>query len=190
MAVKRYFEGSRPVAVYLSACFQVAFPDHYRKYKKAFDAGIWMAEDPGPWLGRAIIWKLPIETHMDGLDDGPTAIFNVGNYTGGDLYLPDLKIKLECVQYHSRQQSTDQMCCTRYNPGSLVIFLSGQLYHSVSDWKPGAYKEGDKVTPGRVGNVFFFPKASFDRLHDKPKNWNWMTRSGTLADVGESSLTV
>lgn len=56
--------------------------------------------------------------------------------------------------------------------------------------KPGTYKEGDKVTPGRVGNVFFFPKASFDKLHDKPNKWNWMTRSGTLADVGESSLAV
>lgn len=99
MAVKRYFEGSRPVATYLGACFEVAFPDYYHKYKAAFKAGVWMSEDPGPWLRRAIVWKLPVKTHMDGLDEGPTAIFNVGNYTGGDLYLPDLKLKLEYVPY-------------------------------------------------------------------------------------------
>jgi len=46
-----------------------------------------------------------------------------------------------------------------------VIFLSGQLYHSVSEWKPGKLAAGDDVTPGQVGNVFFFPKASFDKLH-------------------------
>jgi hypothetical protein len=60
-------------------------------------------KDLGPWLGRAIIWKLPVKMHMDGLDNGLTMIFNVRNYTGGDFYLPDLKIKLECMQYHGRQ---------------------------------------------------------------------------------------
>jgi len=67
-----------------------------------------------------------------------------------------------------------------------VIFLSGQLYHSVSEWKPGKLAAGDDVTPGRVGNVFFFPKASFDKLHGKPAKWNKRTMTGTLPDVGES----
>jgi hypothetical protein len=97
MAVREYFKGSQLVAMYLSACFEAAFPEYHRKYKTAFEARVWEAEDPGPWLGRAIIWKLPVETHMDGLDKGPTAIFNFGNYTGGKLYLPDLKLKLECI---------------------------------------------------------------------------------------------
>lgn len=91
----RYYVASQPVALRLAACFKVAFPEYYFEYKAAFDAGVWMTEDPGPWLGRAIVWKLPVRTHMDGLDDGPTAIFNCGNYKGGNLYLPDLKVKLE-----------------------------------------------------------------------------------------------
>lgn len=83
------------MAKHLSACFKVAFPDYHEKYKAAFEAGVWMTDDPGPWLGRAIVWKLPVRTHMDGLDEGPTAIFNVGRYTGGNLDLPDLGVKLE-----------------------------------------------------------------------------------------------
>ena len=93
--VKRYFEATRPVALHLSACFKVSFPEYHAKYSEAFKAGVWEISDPGPWIGRAIVWKLPVKTHRDSLDDGPTAIFNFGNYTGGNLYLPDLKVKLE-----------------------------------------------------------------------------------------------
>jgi hypothetical protein len=184
--VRRYFEGSRPVAQYLSMCFKVAFPDYYRKYKAAFEAGAWMPEDPGPWLGRAIVWKLPVETHMDGLDEGPTAIFNVGRYTGGDLYLPDLEVKLEWVLRISLLLPFLLISSARYDPGTAVIFLSGQLYHSVSEWKPDMQGESDRLTPGRVGNVFFFPKESFDKLYGKSAGWNWKTISGTLPDISES----
>ncbi|EDR05450.1 uncharacterized protein LACBIDRAFT_329738 [Laccaria bicolor S238N-H82] len=134
MAVSRYFQGSRSVALYLSECFKVAFPNYYFQYQAAFEAGAWTTEDPGPWLGRAIVWKLPVETHVDGLDDGPTAIFNCGRYRGGELYLPDLKVKLE------------------YDPGTLVILLSGQLYHRVGEWEPGSHTQEDDVTPGRQSN--------------------------------------
>lgn len=67
-----------------------------------------------------------------------------------------------------------------------MIFLSGVLYHSVSEWTSGSQSVGDKLTPGRVGNVFFFPKASFDKLEGKPAGWNRKTLSGTLPNVGES----
>jgi hypothetical protein len=75
---------------------------------------------------------------------------------------------------------------TRYDPGSLVIFLSGALYHSVSEWKSGIQSVGDKLTPGRVGNVFFFPKASFKKLDGKPEHWNTETLTGTLPNVKKS----
>jgi len=184
--VRRYYEGSRPVALYLSECFKAAFPDYYQKYKSAFQAGVWMEGDPGPWLGRAIVWKLPVKTHMDGLDEGPTAIFNVGRYTGGDLYLPDLGVKLEWVLSISLPLPFLLIVSARYDPGTVVIFLSGQLYHSVSEWEPEPQDKKDSLRTGRVGNVFFFPKASFDKLYGKPAGWNWKTISGTLPDVSES----
>ncbi|EDR01426.1 uncharacterized protein LACBIDRAFT_333307 [Laccaria bicolor S238N-H82] len=36
-----------------------------------------------------------------------------------------------------------------------------------------------------IGNMFFFPKASFDKLKGKPPLWNKRTLSGTLPDVGQ-----
>lgn len=92
--IEHYFRASEPVAKWLSACFKVAYPDYYKTYCEAFKAGVWMESDPGPWIGRVIVWKLQVLTHQDGLDDGPTAIFNCGRYRGGELYLPDLGLKL------------------------------------------------------------------------------------------------
>jgi len=66
-----------------------------------------------------------------------------------------------------------------------VIFLSGQLYHSVGEWTPASSKPGEKLTPGRIGNVFFFPKASFEKLKGKKAGWMVNTLSGTALDVDE-----
>ena len=94
MAVRHYFETTKGLAFHLAACFEAAFPDYYAAYSHAFAAGQWVEEDPGPWLGRAIVWKLQVHCHLDGLDEGPTAAFNCGRYTGGEMYIPDLKLKL------------------------------------------------------------------------------------------------
>jgi hypothetical protein len=95
LAVKWYFQATAEVAEILNAYFAVAFPDEHAKYRQAFDAGVWLTEDPGPWLGRAIVYKMQVGQHQDKSDGGPTAIFNVGQYTGGNLYLPTLGLKFE-----------------------------------------------------------------------------------------------
>jgi hypothetical protein len=46
--------------------------------------------DPGPFLGRAIVWKLNVCPHQDGLDKGPAVIFSMGYFSGRECYLPDL----------------------------------------------------------------------------------------------------
>jgi hypothetical protein len=73
--------------------FRVAYPAYYEKYRLAFEAGVWEEADPGPWLGRAIVWKLQVYPHRDGLDAGPAACFPMGSFEGGQLYLPDLRLK-------------------------------------------------------------------------------------------------
>ena len=154
MGLKHYYQASEPVARFLANCFKASYPDYFETYSEAFKAGVWTASDPGPWIARAIVWKLQVHTHQDGLDDGPTAIFNCGKYEGGELYLPDLGLKLAYTSFNF-----DLVFCTnflsRYGPGAVVIFMSGQLYHHVSEWKPLPASQGDTVTPGRVGNVFF-----------------------------------
>ena len=55
MAVRQYFETTQSLAHHLAACFEAAFPEYYETYSDAFAAGQWLEEDPGPWLGRAIV---------------------------------------------------------------------------------------------------------------------------------------
>ena len=93
LAVRWYYRATAKVAAILDEYFAVSFPDEHLKYQKAFKAGVWLMEDPGPWLGRAIVYKLQVKQHQDRSDGGPTAIFNVGQYTGGHLYLTSLGLK-------------------------------------------------------------------------------------------------
>jgi hypothetical protein len=161
-AVQWYLAYTRPLALTLQEMFKVSWPEDYEKYRKAFEAGVWVEDDPGPWLGRAIVWKLQVLPHRDGLDGGPTAIFCLGRFSGGECYLPDLHIKL------------------RYRPGDVLIFLSGDLYHAVGDWKAISGVSTRGITPGRVGNVFFTPADSLHALKGKLPRWSKKTAGGFL----------
>jgi hypothetical protein len=94
LAVRWYMKRTSKLALTLKEMFKVAYPKDFEVYEKAFNAGVWEAADPGPWLGRAIVWKLNVLPHRDGLDGGPTAIFCLGSFSGGEAYLTDLKLKL------------------------------------------------------------------------------------------------
>jgi len=74
--------------------FEATFPDIYKEYKAAFEAGVWVQEDPGPFIGRAIIYKLQSKLHKDSNDVGPSASFPVGYFNGGEMLLPQLGTKL------------------------------------------------------------------------------------------------
>lgn len=93
-ASRWYMKATGDVARYLGTLFQATFPAYYEKYERAFKAGVWNMEDPGPWIARAIVYKLQVLLHQDGMDDGPTASFPMGYFTGGALYLPDIGTKL------------------------------------------------------------------------------------------------
>lgn len=73
--------------------FKRLFPDIYQKFQAAFDAGVWLSEDPGPWLGRAIVYKLQVDAHLDQKDLSPTASFPCGAFTGGEMQIPQLPTK-------------------------------------------------------------------------------------------------
>ena len=58
LAIEHYYIASSPIARILVEYFKVLFPKAYEKSKQAFSAGRWIQGDPGPWLGRALIYKL------------------------------------------------------------------------------------------------------------------------------------
>ncbi|RXW19334.1 hypothetical protein EST38_g6528 [Candolleomyces aberdarensis] len=151
-ATGSYYALTQDVADLLAAMFKVAFPDWYSRYREAFDAGVWIPNDTGPFLGRAIIYKLQGRLHRDRHDLGPSACFGVGSYIGGAMKIPQLNAKLA------------------YQSGDVCIFFSSILYHKVDTYFPTTQSQEEKeqkITPGRIGSVFFFPKESYEVLKDK-----------------------
>ena len=53
-----YYRATSVVAEYLSMLFESLLLNVYSKFQGMFKVGQWIAEDPGPWLGHAIIYKL------------------------------------------------------------------------------------------------------------------------------------
>lgn len=93
LAIENYYIASSPVTRILAEYFKVLFPNAYKKFKAAFDAGQWVKGDPGPWLGRALIFKLQGSLHVDDKDEGPTVSFPCGHYRGGHMIVPQWPTK-------------------------------------------------------------------------------------------------
>ena len=89
-----YLHLTQDIAKALAVMFEAAFPKVYEEYQEAFDAGVWLQGDPGPFLARAIVYKLQSKLHKDGNDVGPSVCFPVGHYEGGEMLIPQLGTKL------------------------------------------------------------------------------------------------
>ncbi|KAG1790757.1 uncharacterized protein HD556DRAFT_1445769 [Suillus plorans] len=63
--VQAYFDDTQELAILLGEMFRVSFPAFYTKYEAAFLAGRWTITDPGPLLGRVLVWKLQVMPHQD-----------------------------------------------------------------------------------------------------------------------------
>ncbi|KAG1901574.1 uncharacterized protein F5891DRAFT_979398 [Suillus fuscotomentosus] len=116
-----YYKATETLVLQLSAMFCVNFPEFYKKYQKAFKAGKWIVVDPGPFLGRVIVWKLAVLPYQDVLDAGPAVIFPMGRFKGGE-----------------------------YRPGEVIILMASVLYHGIGDWTPEPGVSGDGITPGWI----------------------------------------
>ncbi|KAJ8694407.1 hypothetical protein PTI98_009331 [Pleurotus ostreatus] len=167
-ATRAYYTATKEIAGLLGLVVKTLLPEQYEKYQEAFEAGVWFAdEDPGPFLGRAVVWKLQLRMHKDKADAGFSISIPFGAYTGGYMIIPQLHAKLS------------------YHPGDLCIFLSSKLYHQVSRWEPTDGMQKGGLTPGRSAHVFFFPKPTFQLLQDKPKFWGRNTAYGNVGDVSK-----
>lgn len=167
------------MAAIIGQALKATFPDFYKDYMKPFEAGVFFRHDPGPFLARALIYKLQGRLHKDRHDKGPSISFGVGDYRGGEMILPQLGLKLLCVTLFFTLLSTYKIY--RYSPGDLAIFYSSEIFHKVIQFTPieqSVSAQRQDIMPGRIGTVFFFPKASYDILQDKPPGWGHQTAFG------------
>jgi hypothetical protein len=85
-----YYRATWVVSEILRRMFKRCFPEEYVDMEKAFLAGQWVPMNPGPWLGRAVVYKLQGLGHFDDKDKSPTASFPCGSFQGGDMVVPQL----------------------------------------------------------------------------------------------------
>jgi hypothetical protein len=95
------------------------------------------------------------------------------------MLFPQFKTKLLWVFYlyiiilYSQRQ--------RYEPGSVCIFYSSSIFHKVATFIPHQQtlkQKAEKLTPGCIGTVMFFPTESYELLKDKYPRWGQMTNFG------------
>lgn len=73
-----------------------------------------------------------------------------------------------------------------YDPGHVCIFYSSIIFHKVTKFYPHVQtteQQEEKVTPGRIGTVFFFPKHSYTILKDKRPGWALETAFGRMENL-------
>ena len=78
------------MSIIFATYFKVLYPREYKLLKKVFDAGHWLMDEESPFLGRAIVYKLPVELHADGKDFPITGTFPCGSYEGGGMMFPQM----------------------------------------------------------------------------------------------------
>ncbi|KAF8164939.1 hypothetical protein B0H34DRAFT_670905 [Crassisporium funariophilum] len=148
-----YYAATAAVANQIDCLLKEVFPVWRGQYKVGFASGCMIKEDPGPLPARAVVHKLQGRLHKDGRDAGPSASFGVGQYSGGEMYIPLLKAKFSLI------------------------------HHKVGKFKAHlqtAEQKEECITPGRTGTVFFFPKDSLSILEEKPEGWASRTGLGIL----------
>lgn len=82
-------------------------PKMHKEMMRSFLAGRYTHVMPGPYLGIACLYKLPVSLHKDRHDFELSGMMNAGDYVGGILHVPQLGLKFRYV---------------RDNPASLIVF--------------------------------------------------------------------
>ncbi|KAJ3854704.1 hypothetical protein EV368DRAFT_36283 [Lentinula lateritia] len=174
MAIQHWYEVTPEFGNLLSSVFNQEWPDKWEEAMKRFKAGKWQAANPGPWVGKAIVYKLTSSIHPDEEDaeECPTVTVPVGHFVGGHIQFLDI---------HARLQ---------YSPGHIVIGLTSILFHRVEDWTiatPSMEQLEEwkrwRLTPGRIGIVSFFPRNSYNLLNNKEAHWGADTQYGRREEL-------
>ncbi|KAF9020256.1 hypothetical protein BDZ89DRAFT_1138765 [Hymenopellis radicata] len=164
-----FIERTQVVTSIASALYQEFWKKEYTGALKTFKAGRFFSEDRGPWLGRALGYKVPTTTHPDEGDTGPTFLTCAGSFNGGHLQFHELRIQFG------------------YQPGDMTLGYFGRFFHRVSAWsgtKPvenSAAAQAMKrynLTPGRMFLVLFNKAETAARLDKKSNDWGRQTCFG------------
>ena len=88
-----YEEAMGALHTIISAYFKRVWPNEFAKYQTAFQAGRWFDIKDCVFLGHAIVYKMQVRQHRDGLDRDICAILATGSYEGAHAIFPDIRVK-------------------------------------------------------------------------------------------------
>lgn len=98
MGIRHFFAANSEVSIWARSALKAFFPEIYIKMAQAFETAAWyLDEDLSGFLGHAYVFKMQGEAHLDTNDYPlwPTMTIPAGFFSGGFLYLPDLKLKFQ-----------------------------------------------------------------------------------------------
>ncbi|KAJ3804585.1 hypothetical protein F5876DRAFT_82921 [Lentinula aff. lateritia] len=92
MAIQHWYKVTLESGNLLSSVFKQEWPDKWEEAMKYFKAGKWQAANPGPWVGKAIVYKLTSSIRPDKEDAEEYHIVTVpvGHFVGGHILFLDI----------------------------------------------------------------------------------------------------
>ncbi|KAL0059635.1 hypothetical protein AAF712_013600 [Marasmius tenuissimus] len=163
MAAEHFYDTNECLEECVEATIEVFHEEQHKVFSKARGAARVVGnEGGGCFIGRAIVYKLPLYLHCDVGDEGVSVSFPAGRFTGGYLIIPQFGVKLW------------------YRPGDILLLYANYIWHTIDEWKSTKMTRSHTTTPGRIGTVFFFPSKSLDYLEDKEAGWGKDTMYGRL----------
>lgn len=170
MKSRNFHSLTADVCAFIGGIFEILWPEQHAVAAADFAAGQWYAEDPGPYLGHVVGYKLQTTSHADTGDLVPTVTFPVGLFKDGHMDILELRARL------------------RYGPRDIVAGWTSRLTHRVTPWTALStgkaspterqFMDKHKLTPGRIFSVSFLKNDVHDTLVGKPEKWGLNTLYG------------
>lgn len=79
LSLEWYIAQSQPITGILAGYLNVFWPEVYHEFKKRFAAGRTIDSDTGPWIARALLYKMWLFMHYDQYDKDVRASFACGS---------------------------------------------------------------------------------------------------------------
>jgi hypothetical protein len=169
-AMNQWLKETTYLNTLMKSMFKTEWPESFERFDHAFKSARLNKLNPGPWHGKAVVWKSDSHVHADTKDseECPTSCVPIGQYTRGEMELFDMKTKIA------------------YESGTVVAGLFTILGHRSKDWAPTpppTVERGKEwqmwgLTPGRFTIVSFFHENVLKKLEKRGRGWGQKTLLG------------
>ncbi|KAJ7788756.1 hypothetical protein B0H14DRAFT_3892267 [Mycena olivaceomarginata] len=140
LAVKHYYRATQEVAIISAACSRLRTQSTMPDTRQAFKSWRLETADPGPWIGKAIVYKTSrYRSTLMGWMMTNGFLLRRGTSTGGAMYLPDIGMKVS------------------YQPGDILYSCQDSYTTAVGKWSPSSRNQPRGNHAGKNQSCILFP---------------------------------